>query len=256
MVSPDVIRTAVGVLGNAIALVLFLSPVPTFCRIWKKGSVEQFSPIPYIATLLNCMMWVLYGLPIVHPHSILVVTINGAGMLIEISYILLFILYSEGRKRLQVFLMLVASIVSVTVIAVLVIALEHTHESRSMIVGIICVVLCIIMYAAPLSVMKMVIQTKSVEYMPLFLSLAAFFNGVCWTAYALIRFDLYIIIPNGLGVALATSQLLLYAIYYKSTQRQIAARRSKEETGLAEVVVIKEGPAANKVGAMGVTNGR
>jgi solute carrier family 50 (sugar transporter) len=61
-------------------------------------------------------------------------------------------------------------------------------------------------------------------------------------------------IPNGLGVGLATAQLLLYAIYYKSTQRQIEARRNKEEMGLAEVVVIKEG--ANKVGAMGVSNGR
>jgi solute carrier family 50 (sugar transporter) len=38
----------------------------------------------------------------------------------------------------------------------------------------------------------MVIQTKSVEYMPLFLSLASLVNGICWTAYALIRFDLYI----------------------------------------------------------------
>jgi solute carrier family 50 protein (sugar transporter) len=39
---------------------------------------------------------------------------------------------------------------------------------------------------------KMVIQTKSVEYMPLSLSLASLVNGICWTAYALIKFDLYI----------------------------------------------------------------
>lgn len=39
---------------------------------------------------------------------------------------------------------------------------------------------------------KMVIQMKSVEYMPLFLSLASLVNGISWTAYALIRFDLYI----------------------------------------------------------------
>ena len=41
-------------------------------------------------------------------------------------------------------------------------------------------------------VQRRVIQTKSVEYMPLFLSLASLVNGICWTAYALIRFDLYI----------------------------------------------------------------
>jgi Sugar efflux transporter for intercellular exchange len=38
----------------------------------------------------------------------------------------------------------------------------------------------------------MVIQTKSVEYMPLSLSVATFINSVCWTAYAFIPFDPYI----------------------------------------------------------------
>ena len=42
----------------------------------------------------------------------------------------------------------------------------------------------------------MVIQTKSVEYMPLFLSLASLVNGICWTAYAVIKFDLYITVSN------------------------------------------------------------
>jgi solute carrier family 50 (sugar transporter) len=37
-----------------------------------------------------------------------------------------------------------------------------------------------------------VIKTKSVEYMPFLLSLVSFLNGCCWTAYALIRFDLYV----------------------------------------------------------------
>lgn len=39
----------------------------------------------------------------------------------------------------------------------------------------------------------MVIHTKSVEYMPLFLSITLLLNSVCWTAYALaLRFDLYL----------------------------------------------------------------
>ena len=46
---------------------------------------------------------------------------------------------------------------------------------------------------------KMVIQTKSVEYMPLFLSLASLVNGICWTAYALIRFDLYITVSKAIN---------------------------------------------------------
>ncbi|KAH7658037.1 solute carrier family 50 (sugar transporter) protein [Dioscorea alata] len=237
MVSSDAIRSAVGILGNVIALVLFLSPVPTFVRICKNKSVEQFSPIPYLATLLNCMMWVVYGLPLVHPKSMLVITINGAGTVIELTYILLFLIYSNGKQRLKVLVMLIAEIIFVIGLALLVIGFAHTYYQRSMIVGILCVFFGTMMYASPLSVMRLVIQTKSVEFMPLFLSLASFFNGLCWTTYALIRFDLYITIPNSLGVIFAVGQLLLYVVYYKSTKKQMEERKKKVEIGLAEVVV-------------------
>lgn len=244
----DTIRTAIGVIGNGTALVLFLSPVPTFIRIWKKRAVEQYSPIPYLATLLNCMMWVLYGLPVVHPHSMLVITINGTGMAIQLTYVTLFLLYSVGAARRKVFLLLAGEVAFVGAVAVLVLTLAHTHERRSMVVGLLCVLFGTGMYAAPLSVMKMVIQTKSVEYMPLFLSLASLVNGICWTAYALIRFDPYITIPNGLGVLFAVAQLVLYAIYYKSTQEIMEARKRKSgQVAMTEVVV--DGSRATDNGA-------
>ncbi|KAK8462033.1 hypothetical protein SEVIR_1G134400v4 [Setaria viridis] len=236
------------VAGNGTALVLFPSPVPTFIRIWKKGSVEQYSPVPYVATLLNCMMWVLYGLPLVHPHSMLVITINGTGMAIELTYVTLFLLYSTGAARRKVLLLLAAEVAFISAVAALVLSLAHTHERRSMIVGILCVLFGTGMYAAPLSVIKMVIQTKSVEYMPLFLSLASLGNGICWTTYALIRFDLYITIPNGLGALFAVAQLILLATYYKSIQEIIEARKRKaDQVAMTEVVI--DGKANNHAGA-------
>lgn len=45
---------------------------------------------------------------------------------------------------------------------------------------------------------------------------------------------------------LAIVQLLLYGMYYKSTQRQIEARRRNEEMAMAEVAVMGDGD--NKVG--------
>ncbi|RZR84461.1 hypothetical protein BHM03_00011299 [Ensete ventricosum] len=207
MVSADAIRTGVGILGE-----LGWCSSTTFVRIWKKGSVEQFSPIPYVATLLNCMMWVVYGLPMVHPHSMLVITINGSGLAIELSYVLLFLVYSHGSKRLKVLLMLLAETAFVAAVALLVLTLAHTHERRSMIVGVLCVFFGTMMYAAPLSVM----------------------------------------IPNGLGVVFAVAQLMLYATYYQSTQTQtqtqtqIEAVKRKTEMGLTDVVVVKGAP--NKAG--------
>ncbi|KAG1335002.1 putative Bidirectional sugar transporter SWEET4 [Cocos nucifera] len=195
MVSPEVIRTAVGILGNAIALGLFLSPVPTFMRIRKKGSVEEFSPFPYLATLLNCMMWVLYGLPMVHPHSTLVITINGSGVIIELSFVLLFLLYSQGRKRFLVLAMLLAEITFVGIVTLLVVTLAHTYERRSLIVGVVCVFLCAMMYASPLSAM----------------------------------------IPNALGVIFAAAQLILHVVYRKSTKEQLEAKKKSAAAGFLKL---------------------
>uniref|UniRef100_M8BNN4 Protein RUPTURED POLLEN GRAIN 1 n=1 Tax=Aegilops tauschii TaxID=37682 RepID=M8BNN4_AEGTA len=166
MVSADVARNIVGIIGNVISFGLFLSPVPTFWRIYKAKDVEEFKPDPYLATLMNCLLWFFYGLPVVHPNSTLVLTINGIGLVIEGTYIIMFIIYAAKNTRGKV------------------------------------------------------IKTKSVEYMPFFLSLVNFLNGLCWTGYALIKFDIYITIPNALGTLFRLVQLILYGYYYRSTPKK------------------------------------
>ncbi|KAM3242171.1 hypothetical protein ACQJBY_054694 [Aegilops geniculata] len=109
------------------------------------------------------MMWVLYGLPLVHPHSMLVITINGTGMLIELTYVALFLTFSVGAARRRVLLLLVAEVAFVGGVAALVLSLAHTHDRRSMVVGILCVLFGTGMYAAPLSVMVRVAITPTVS---------------------------------------------------------------------------------------------
>jgi solute carrier family 50 protein (sugar transporter) len=178
--------------GNVISFGLFLSPLPTFIQIVNKGDVEKFVPDPYLATFLNCALWVFYGLPIVHPNSILVVTINGTGLLIETVYLSIFFAYAPRPKRLKMLGVLAVELVFLAAVAAGVLLGAHTTDQRSMVVGSICIFFGTIMYAAPLTVMKRVITTKSVEYMPFTLSLVSFLNGICWTTYALIRFDIFI----------------------------------------------------------------
>ncbi|KAK5812123.1 Bidirectional sugar transporter SWEET7 -like protein [Gossypium arboreum] len=237
----NTIRNVVGITGNVIALFLFLSPVPTFIRIWKKGSVEQFSPVPYLATLVNCIVWVIYGLPMVHPNSVLVITINAAGTAIEVVFLTLFLIFChDKKKRLKVLLIIMVELIFMAALATLILTVLHTTQRRSIIVGIIAILFNVMMYAAPLSVMKLVITTKSVEYMPFFLSLASFANGVAWTTYAFLPFDPFIAVPNGVGTIFSLAQLLLYATYYKSTKRIIAARKEAKmemHLSLSEVAV-------------------
>uniref|UniRef100_A0A0E0IGZ7 Bidirectional sugar transporter SWEET n=1 Tax=Oryza nivara TaxID=4536 RepID=A0A0E0IGZ7_ORYNI len=218
MVSPDMIRNVVGIVGNVISFGLFLSPVPTFWRIIKNKNVQDFKADPYLATLLNCMLWVFYGLPIVHPNSILVVTINGIGLVIEtcLSHHLLPLLRQEEQEEDGS----AAEALFMAAVALAVLLGAHTHQRRSLIVSILCVIFDTIMYSSPLTVMSQVVKTKSVEYMPLLLSVVSFLNGLNWTSYALICFDIFITIPNGLGMLFAAVQLILYVIYYRTTPKK------------------------------------
>ncbi|KAK1568422.1 hypothetical protein Q3G72_024252 [Acer saccharum] len=221
MVSAEFARNIVGIAGNVISFGLFLSPSPTFWRIIKNKSVEEFQPYAYLAAALNCMFWVLYGLPVVHPDSILVVTINSVGLVLELIYVTIFFIYShQNRTRMMIVLWLLGELVFVGAIAGVTFGVFHTYTKRSLFVGVICDIFNIIMYASPLAIVHKVITTKSVEYMPFFLSLAGFANGSIWTAYALIKLDLYILVSNGLGALFGLIQLIIYFIYYKSTPKK------------------------------------
>lgn len=126
---------------------------PTFLDIWRKGSVEQYSAMPYLATLVNCLVWTLYGMPMVHPNSLLVVTINGAGCVVELTYVIIFLVYSQRTKRLKVFLLLLVEIIFISSLTILSLTLLHTTKKRSAVVGTICALFNLMMYASPLTVM-------------------------------------------------------------------------------------------------------
>ncbi|XP_012459952.2 bidirectional sugar transporter SWEET4, partial [Gossypium raimondii] len=206
----------------------FIYDRPTFVKIYKKMAVEEFKPDPYIATAMNCMLWIFYGLPMVHPDSILVVTINSIGLAMELIYLSIFFLYAPNKGRAKVIGWLALEILFLGVVAACTLTLRKTHAQRSDLVGILCVIFGVLMYASPLTVMRKVIKTKSVKYMPFYLSLANFLNGVIWVTYALIRFDLYILIGNGLGALSGAIQLILYACYFKSTPKD------DDENGVVE----------------------
>ncbi|KAF4348728.1 hypothetical protein F8388_002704 [Cannabis sativa] len=70
--------------------------------------MEQYSAVPYLATLINCLVWTLYGLPFIHPGSILVVTINGSGL-----------------KRTKVILVVLAELVFISILTLLIHSRKH-----------------------------------------------------------------------------------------------------------------------------------
>ncbi|KAI3921307.1 hypothetical protein MKW92_013560, partial [Papaver armeniacum] len=113
-----------------------------------------------------------YGLQFVSPHNILVTTISGIGVVIEGIYMVIFIIYAPKKNKLKsMVLLVVALIVSASVSKVSLLAI-HEHET------------CFSE--------KLVIQTKTVEYMPFLLSMFVFLCGTSWFDCGLLGGDPFI----------------------------------------------------------------
>ncbi|KAH9317300.1 hypothetical protein KI387_019069, partial [Taxus chinensis] len=196
---------------NIFGTALFLAPVVTFYRVIKRGSTEEFSGLPYVTALFNCLLYTWYGLPFVTSHNILVTVSNGTGAVLELIYVCLYLAYSPPKYKSKILGLFVAELVLFAVIAAVSMAVLH-HNARSVFVGVIAATLSVCMYAAPLSIMKTVIDKKSVEFMPFFLSLFVFFCSLSWFVYGVLGRDLFVAVPNGLGTVLGAAQLVLYEI--------------------------------------------
>lgn len=207
--------------------------------------------------MLNCLFWVFYGLPVVHPDSTLVITINGIGLALELIYLTIFFAYTGKRNRVSDFtyMNLIDSFCQKTIVGQtnLLISLRlsenhrsfstwrgsvgwdhssshasslpHTHQEINFCGDHLCACWyydvrlpslhhCKFLYTPCFqffnhrishsfrlmdclhvfgSQQKKVVQTKSVEFLPFWLCLAGFVNGIVWFTYANLKtFDLYI----------------------------------------------------------------
>lgn len=226
----------VGVIGNVISVLMFLSPVSTFIRIVKHRSTEDFDSLPYVCTLLNSSLWTYYGLM---NDEVLVSTINGFGVLVEIVYVALFLTFAPRRMKVKTGILVGTLDIGFFGAAILVTRLALQGNLRIGALGMVCAALNIIMYGSPLAAMKTVVTTKSVEYMPFLLSFFLFLNGGIWAFYAVLHRDIYLLIPNGTGCMLGVAQLALYAMYMnaKPTKSdQLSAKLMEEGSQAPEVI--------------------
>ncbi|KAJ7947217.1 Bidirectional sugar transporter SWEET [Quillaja saponaria] len=209
---------AAGVAGNAFAFVLFISSIPTFRRIIINRSTEQFSELPYIYALLSCLICLWYGLPFVSPDSILVATVNSIGAVFQLIYISIFIAYADNHKKLKLSAMLIAVLALFVVIVFVSIKLFDPYD-RQLFVGYLSVASLTSMFASPLFVINLVIKTRSVEYMPFYLSLSTLLMSFSFFGYGMFKYDPFLYVPNGIGTILGLVQLAVYS-YYSSTSAE------------------------------------
>ncbi|KAK7363212.1 hypothetical protein VNO77_05345 [Canavalia gladiata] len=215
-----------GVLGNVISFVVFLAPLPTFYRIYKKKSTEGFQSLPYLVALFSCMLWLYYAL-IKPSDATLLITINSLGCIFEMVYIVIYTIYATAdAKSLTIKLFMGMNVGSFTLIFLITYFAVH-GSLRVQVLGWICVSIAVSVFAAPLSIVARVIRTKSVEFMPFHLSLFLTLSAIIWFLYGLFIKDIRIAIPNVLGFIMGLVQMLLYAIYRNGGEKRVVTKEKQ-----------------------------
>ncbi|KAG5016059.1 hypothetical protein AAZX31_08G181300 [Glycine max] len=240
MGSHNALAATFGILGNIISVMVYLAPVPTFYRIYKKKCTDGFHSLPYLLSLMSSMLWLYYAFLKIHDGVVPLITINSIGCVIELIYILTYIKYAHKDARNLTYTLFAA--MNIGFLALVLssrFALNGSHRVK--VIGWICDAVSLSVFASPLSIMAKVIRTKSVQFMPFYLSFFLTLNAITWFVYGLSMQDKCIYIPNVGGFALGLVQMVLYGIYRKGSE-------SEKEQGLGEgviniVVVNPLGPA-------------
>ncbi|KAJ8537054.1 hypothetical protein K7X08_035455 [Anisodus acutangulus] len=226
-----------GVLGNIASFIVFLSPLPTFYTIYKKKTAEGYQSIPYVIALFSSMLWIYYAF--LKTNTTLLITSNSFGVFIETIYVGFYLFYAPKKSRVQTINMLMLSVVGGFGAIILVTQFLFKGAVRGQVVGWICLVFSLCVFVAPLGIVRKVIKTKSVEYMPLLLSVFLTLSAVMWFFYGLLLKDINIAAPNILGFIFGILQMILYTIYSKK-QKAILKEQKLPEIQKPAVVVVDE----------------
>jgi uncharacterized protein with PQ loop repeat len=88
--------------------------------------------------------------------------------------------------------------------------LEALCSNTATVIGNIAVLFCILMFASPLSVIQLVIRTKSAGIIPLPFTVVTCLNCFCWVVFGWFTLkDINVWLPNILGLAFGIIQVIL-----------------------------------------------
>ncbi|XP_075642596.1 bidirectional sugar transporter SWEET14-like isoform X1 [Castanea sativa] len=141
-----------GLLGNVVSFLVYLAPLPTFSRICKKKSTEGFQSLPYSVALFSAMLTLYYGY--LKNRAIMLITINSIGCAIESIYLIIFMIYAPGRARIYTAKLLAFFNLGLFGMIVLCTSLLIKQSYlRLTVVGWMCAIFSVSVFAAPLSIM-------------------------------------------------------------------------------------------------------
>ncbi|KAJ8984831.1 hypothetical protein NQ317_013031 [Molorchus minor] len=198
--------------ASICTILQFLTGTLICQKIVQNKSTGDISSFPFVSGCLSTSLWLRYGF-LIQDRSLILV--NTVGATLFFAYVVTFYLYSIKKTAVvRQFL---------GCLFILITTLFHIHHSGSLEaakhdLGLICCMVTILFFAAPLTSLLHVIKVRSTESLPYQLIFATFVVSLQWLVYGILLEDKFIQIPNILGCILSAFQLSLFVIYPKTSK--------------------------------------
>ena len=198
--------TLVPAAGACLANVMFFSGAPEVMKKRAEGELGDFNPLPMPIIFGTTLGWFIYSLL---TRDVFVAIANAPGLLLSLWYVTTTIKLAEPplARRLEGLTLLIAAIHAFAGIASA--FLLRSHATTVQLYGLLCNAILMVYYSAPLSSLAKVVRTRSAASIYLPTVAVNCLNGLFWSMYAMAINDRYLLVPNAIGVALATVQAAL-----------------------------------------------
>ena len=206
-------------LGVVLSNALYFAPLPATLAAAKAGSLGDLNPLPSSLMVLATISWVCYGLSVSNPY---IVASNVPGAIVALLSFVSFMPLMKGNSQLKaVQYTLVGGASAALLLWTKLILGGATSAARSSAVGMFATVICIILFASPLSTIADVIKTRDASSILAPLTASQCANCLLWTVYGIFSAkDIFVWGPNGTGLILGLVQLALKVVFASKQEEE------------------------------------
>ena len=195
--------------GVALANAKCFSPMPALLRA-RAENVLTISPLPLVAVTGNNAGQVAYSLTATHDPYVLAGTMPG--LLVGLFYV--FTAYSvSSESRLLIKTASVTYLLALGTAALLSFGCPSIVCTPTDTFGSLTVSLLLLFYVSPLPTMYDAFLRKNAERIHAPMALATLCNAALWLIYGLSMGDWHMYVPQGVGVTLAATQLVMVGVW-------------------------------------------
>ncbi|KAK2727295.1 hypothetical protein QYM36_007960, partial [Artemia franciscana] len=201
-------KDLLSITGSLTTILQFLAGIPICRDIWRKGSTDGISGLPFLAGVLGCSLWFRYSLILQDQTMCLV---NLIGLILQVCYVLIYLLYPSTQKA--TFHRQLGTILAILFGVIYYCSIEPKVDIAKFRLGVICCLTTLFFCASPLASLRDVIRMKNTAPLPFPLILLTALVTGQWYLYGVCIGDSVVQLPNLIGCMIATFQLSLFLVY-------------------------------------------